>query len=105
LTKHWLRDLPSKLSKLAAETKIPAEILIPLFCVPQEDVDLDDVNLGAGGAPVTSQPREQAGGQPVFAMPPPSGAVGVNPFTGAPVAANENTSLNTTEQTTYTPGI
>ncbi|KAH8322097.1 hypothetical protein KR059_002717, partial [Drosophila kikkawai] len=69
-----------------------------------EDVDLDDVNLGAGGAPVTTQPREQAGGQPVFAMPPPSGAaVGVNPFTGAPVAANENTSLNTTEQTTYTP--
>ncbi|KPU79066.1 uncharacterized protein Dana_GF10972, isoform B [Drosophila ananassae] len=71
-----------------------------------EDVDLDDVNLGSGGAPVTSQPREQAGGQPVFAMPPPSGAaVGVNPFTGAPVAANENTSLNTTEQTTYTPGL
>ncbi|XP_039230259.1 dnaJ homolog subfamily C member 5 homolog isoform X3 [Drosophila yakuba] len=70
-----------------------------------EDVDLDDVNLGAGGAPVTSQPREQAGGQPVFAMPPPSGAVGVNPFTGAPVAANENTSLNTTEQTTYTPDM
>lgn len=77
----------------------------------QEDVDLDDVNLSAGGAPVTTQPREQAGGQqPAFAMPPPSYAagsasVGVNPFTGAPVAANENTSLNTTEQTTYTPGI
>ncbi|XP_015043807.1 dnaJ homolog subfamily C member 5 homolog isoform X3 [Drosophila persimilis] len=71
-----------------------------------EDVDLDDVNLGAGGGPVTSQPREQSGGQPVFAMPPPSGAaVGVNPFTGAPVAANENTSLNTTEQTTYTPDM
>nr|XP_039149089.1 dnaJ homolog subfamily C member 5 homolog isoform X3 [Drosophila simulans] len=70
-----------------------------------EDVDLDDVNLGAGGAPVTSQPREQAGGQPVFSMPPPSGSVGVNPFTGAPVAANENTSLNTTEQTTYTPDM
>ncbi|SPP76352.1 dnaJ homolog subfamily C member 5 homolog isoform X2 [Drosophila guanche] len=71
-----------------------------------EDVDLDDVNLGSGGGPVTSQPREQPGGQPVFAMPPPTGAaVGVNPFTGAPVAANENTSLNTTEQTTYTPGI
>ncbi|XP_017844487.1 dnaJ homolog subfamily C member 5 homolog isoform X2 [Drosophila busckii] len=72
-----------------------------------EDADLDDVNLGgAGGAPVTTQPREQAGGQPVFAMPPPSGAaVGVNPFTGAPVAANESTSLNTTEQTTYTPDM
>ncbi|XP_017137764.2 dnaJ homolog subfamily C member 5 homolog isoform X3 [Drosophila miranda] len=68
-----------------------------------EDVDLDDVNLGAGGGPVTSQPREQS---TVFAMPPPSGAaVGVNPFTGAPVAANENTSLNTTEQTTYTPDM
>ncbi|XP_030372591.1 dnaJ homolog subfamily C member 5 homolog isoform X3 [Scaptodrosophila lebanonensis] len=72
-----------------------------------EDVDLDDVNLSAGGAPVTTQPAGgQPGGPPVFAMPPPSGAgVGVNPFTGAPVAANENTSLNTTEQTTYTPGI
>ncbi|XP_015034564.2 dnaJ homolog subfamily C member 5 homolog isoform X2 [Drosophila willistoni] len=73
-----------------------------------EDVDLDDVNLGAGGAPVTTQPREQAGGsQPVYAMPPPAGAasVGVNPFTGAPVAANESTSLNTTEQTTYTPDM
>lgn len=46
-----------------------------------------------------------AGGQqPVFAMPPPP-ATGVNPFTGAPVAATEQTSLNTTEQTTYTPGI
>ncbi|XP_032598719.1 dnaJ homolog subfamily C member 5 homolog isoform X3 [Drosophila grimshawi] len=83
-----------------------------------EDADLDDINLGAGGSTVTTQPREQqsgqpgggagvAGGQPVYAMPPPTynAAVGVNPFTGAPVAANENTSLNTTEQTTYTPGI
>lgn len=85
-------------------------VLTIFFFHPQEDVDLDDVNLSAGGAPVTTQPREQAGGQAAFAMPPPSYAaasasVGVNPFTGAPVAANENTSLNTTEQTTYTPGI
>lgn len=86
-------------------------VLTIFFLHLQEDVDLDDVNLSAGGAPVTTQPREQAGGQqPAFAMPPPSYAaasasVGVNPFTGAPVAANENTSLNTTEQTTYTPGI
>ncbi|XP_054084381.1 dnaJ homolog subfamily C member 5 homolog isoform X3 [Zeugodacus cucurbitae] len=72
-----------------------------------EDADLDDVNLGG------SSNNQQAGGaggqQPVFAMPPPpqaAGATGVNPFTGAPVAAaTENTSLNATEQPTYTPGI
>ncbi|XP_017461465.1 PREDICTED: dnaJ homolog subfamily C member 5 homolog, partial [Rhagoletis zephyria] len=82
------------------------------FCFlfyPQEDADLDDINLGAGTN--TQQPGlGGAGGQPapVFAMPPPnqSTATGVNPFTGAPVAAaTENTSLNATEQPTYTPGI
>ncbi|XP_011179729.1 dnaJ homolog subfamily C member 5 homolog isoform X2 [Zeugodacus cucurbitae] len=72
-----------------------------------EDADLDDVNLGG------SSNNQQAGGaggqQPVFAMPPPpqaAGATGVNPFTGAPVAAaTENTSLNATEQPTYTPDM
>ncbi|XP_036214420.1 dnaJ homolog subfamily C member 5 homolog isoform X3 [Bactrocera oleae] len=75
-----------------------------------EDADLDDVNLG-GGSNNQQSGLGGAGGQqqPVFAMPPPpqaAGATGVNPFTGAPVAAaTENTSLNATEQPTYTPGI
>lgn len=71
---------------------------------------MDDVNLG-GGSNNQQSGLGGAGGQqqPVFAMPPPpqaAGATGVNPFTGAPVAAaTENTSLNATEQPTYTPGI
>ncbi|XP_059216720.1 dnaJ homolog subfamily C member 5 homolog isoform X4 [Stomoxys calcitrans] len=65
-----------------------------------EEVDLDDPS----GAPNTSAMGGAGGQQPVFAMPPPP-ATGVNPFTGAPVAANEQTSLNTTEQTTYTPDM
>ncbi|XP_023159454.1 dnaJ homolog subfamily C member 5 homolog [Ceratitis capitata] len=74
-----------------------------------EDADLDDVNLGP--SPNSQQPGGGMGGQqqPVFAMPPPTqagGATGVNPFTGAPVAAaTENTSLNATEQPTYTPDM
>ncbi|XP_067613830.1 dnaJ homolog subfamily C member 5 homolog isoform X2 [Eurosta solidaginis] len=75
-----------------------------------EDADLDDINLGAGAN--SQQPGlGGAGGQqpPVFAMPPPTqgvGTTGVNPFTGAPVAAaTENTSLNATEQPTYTPDM
>ncbi|XP_036325730.1 dnaJ homolog subfamily C member 5 homolog isoform X2 [Rhagoletis pomonella] len=74
-----------------------------------EDADLDDINLGAGTN--TQQPGlGGAGGQPapVFAMPPPNQptVTGVNPFTGAPVAAaTENTSLNATEQPTYTPDM
>ncbi|XP_014088492.1 dnaJ homolog subfamily C member 5 homolog isoform X1 [Bactrocera oleae] len=75
-----------------------------------EDADLDDVNLG-GGSNNQQSGLGGAGGQqqPVFAMPPPpqaAGATGVNPFTGAPVAAaTENTSLNATEQPTYTPDM
>ncbi|XP_075160513.1 cysteine string protein isoform X1 [Haematobia irritans] len=69
-----------------------------------EEVDLDmDPSMGG---PNSSAMGGGAGGsqQPVFAMPPPP-ATGVNPFTGAPVAATEATSLNTTEQTTYTPDM
>lgn len=71
-------------------------------CFFQEEVDLEDPSA----APNSTTSTAGAGGQqPVFAMPPPP-ATGVNPFTGAPVAAaTEQTSLNTTEQTTYTPGI
>ncbi|TMW48142.1 hypothetical protein DOY81_006775 [Sarcophaga bullata] len=67
-----------------------------------EEVDLDaEPNMSTANQGNTSN----AGGQqPVFAMPPPP-ATGVNPFTGAPVAATEQTSLNTTEQTTYTPDM
>uniref|UniRef100_A0A0K8V943 Cysteine string protein n=1 Tax=Bactrocera latifrons TaxID=174628 RepID=A0A0K8V943_BACLA len=71
-----------------------------------EDADLDDVNLGGG---TNNQPSGFGSTGIPFAMPPPpqaAGATGVNPFTGAPVAAaTENTSLNATEQPTYTPGI
>ncbi|XP_011207699.1 dnaJ homolog subfamily C member 5 homolog isoform X3 [Bactrocera dorsalis] len=71
-----------------------------------EDADLDDVNLGGGS---NNQPSGLASSGIPFAMPPPpqaAGATGVNPFTGAPVAAaTENTSLNATEQPTYTPDM
>uniref|UniRef100_A0A1L8EHK6 Putative molecular chaperone dnaj superfamily n=1 Tax=Haematobia irritans TaxID=7368 RepID=A0A1L8EHK6_HAEIR len=67
-----------------------------------EEVDLDaDPNMSTANPGNTSN---IGGQQPVFAMPPPP-ATGVNPFTGAPVAATEQTSLNTTEQTTYTPDM
>ncbi|XP_058985060.1 dnaJ homolog subfamily C member 5 homolog isoform X3 [Musca domestica] len=73
-----------------------------------EEVDLDEPAIGGGMGGANSTTSTGLGGgqqQPVFAMPPPP-ATGVNPFTGAPVAAaTEQTSLNTTEQTTYTPGI
>ncbi|KAM7355676.1 cysteine string protein isoform 2-T2 [Cochliomyia hominivorax] len=66
-----------------------------------EEVDLDaDPTMSTQNQGTNSN----TGGQPVFAMPPPP-ATGVNPFTGAPVAATEQTSLNTTEQTTYTPDM
>ncbi|XP_018803217.1 PREDICTED: dnaJ homolog subfamily C member 5 homolog isoform X2 [Bactrocera latifrons] len=71
-----------------------------------EDADLDDVNLGGG---TNNQPSGFGSTGIPFAMPPPpqaAGATGVNPFTGAPVAAaTENTSLNATEQPTYTPDM
>ncbi|XP_039964924.1 dnaJ homolog subfamily C member 5 homolog isoform X2 [Bactrocera neohumeralis] len=71
-----------------------------------EDADLDDVNLGGGS---NNQPTGLGSSGIPFAMPPPpqaAGATGVNPFTGAPVAAaTENTSLNATEQPTYTPDM
>lgn len=61
--------------------------------------DLDNVS-----APVTSQPKpgQAAGaGMPVFAMPPPQPS-NTNPFTSG---ATESTSLNTSEQAKYTPGL
>uniref|UniRef100_A0A1A9WSP5 J domain-containing protein n=1 Tax=Glossina brevipalpis TaxID=37001 RepID=A0A1A9WSP5_9MUSC len=75
-----------------------------------EEVDLDEPSLTQPAAAAAANQANNAnntGGQPAFAMPPPQPpATGVNPFTGAPVAAaTEQTSLNTTEQTTYTPGI
>lgn len=67
----------------------------------QEDfADLEEVNIGGG--PVTSQPtagKAHGASMPVFAMPAPPNPT--NPFTGG---ANESTSLNMTDQTTYTPG-
>lgn len=67
--------------------------------------DFEDLNTSAGSAPVTSQPtagQASGAGMPVFAMPPPSQPNPTNPFTGG---ATENTSLNSSEQPTYTPGI
>ncbi|XP_059615518.1 dnaJ homolog subfamily C member 5 homolog isoform X2 [Phlebotomus argentipes] len=71
----------------------------------REDLaDLEDVKVG--GAPVTSQPtagQASGAGMPVYAMPPPpSAAPSTNPFYAG---ATESTSLNTSEQTTYTPGM
>ncbi|XP_055908131.1 dnaJ homolog subfamily C member 5 homolog isoform X3 [Eupeodes corollae] len=67
--------------------------------------DFEDLNTPAGSAPVTSQPtagQSSGAGMPVFAMPPPSSQPPnpTNPFTGG---ATENTSLNSSEQPTYTP--
>jgi DnaJ family protein C protein 5 len=76
--------------------------------------DFDEVNIGGGGAPVTTQPiagQAQGAGMPVFAMPPPPGFVVPaqapttnpnNPFYQS--SANEQTSLNSSGKTTYTPG-
>lgn len=68
----------------------------------QEDfAELEEVNIGGG--PVTSQPtagKAHGASMPVFAMPAPPNPT--NPFTGG--GANESTSLNMTDQTTYTPG-
>ncbi|XP_055686624.1 dnaJ homolog subfamily C member 5 homolog isoform X3 [Lutzomyia longipalpis] len=64
--------------------------------------DLEDVKVGGG--PVTSQPtagQASGAGMPVYAMPPPP-ASSTNPFYSG---ATESTSLNTSEQTTYTPGM
>ncbi|XP_069938993.1 dnaJ homolog subfamily C member 5 isoform X7 [Cherax quadricarinatus] len=51
-------------------------------------------------------PGDSAGGQPVFAMPPPqpTSTNPTNPF-AVGGAANESTSLNTSNQPTYTPGM
>uniref|UniRef100_A0A1L8DJD4 Putative negative regulation of neuron apoptotic process n=1 Tax=Nyssomyia neivai TaxID=330878 RepID=A0A1L8DJD4_9DIPT len=71
--------------------------------VSGEDLaDLEDVKVGGG--PVTSQPtagQASGAGMPVYAMPPPP-ASSTNPFYSG---ATESTSLNTSEQTTYTPGM
>jgi len=63
--------------------------------------DFNDID-GTGSAPVTSQPQPGQGTSssvPIVAMPPPSST---NPFAGI---ATEATSLNTSEQATYTPGL
>lgn len=70
----------------------------------EEFNDLEDVKIGPGGSnnPVTSQPTagQAAGaGMPVFAMPAPPNPT--NPFANM---ATENTSLNASDQATYTPG-
>lgn len=65
---------------------------------------MEEVQIGGNsGAPVTSQPTagKGAGAMPVYAMPPPSNPT--NPF--ASMAATEATSLSTSGQATYTPGI
>ncbi|KAF2364681.1 DnaJ domain [Trinorchestia longiramus] len=74
-----------------------------------EDLEEDSARAGGDGQPVTQQPTsnpfkagQQPAQQPVFAMPapgqptPPS-----NPFKAA---ASENSSLNASQQPTYTPG-
>ncbi|XP_068231092.1 dnaJ homolog subfamily C member 5 isoform X1 [Palaemon carinicauda] len=83
----------------------------------KEDLDDEEID-GAkpmGGEPITSQPPpstnpfrangESASGQPVFAMPPPQPSPNpTNPF-AAGANATENTSLNTSNLPTYTPGM
>lgn len=66
--------------------------------------DLEDVHISGGSVPVTTQPtaNQGTGSMPVFAMPPPPSQQSTNPFTSA---ATESTSLNITEQATYTPGL
>lgn len=58
---------------------------------------------GASGAPVTSQPTagKGTGAMPVYAMPPPPNPT--NPF--ANMGATEATSLSSSGQATYTPGM
>ncbi|XP_071543420.1 dnaJ homolog subfamily C member 5 isoform X14 [Panulirus ornatus] len=87
------------------------------------DEDLENGGKAFGGSsqPVTSQPppstnpfRTSGGpgessstaGQPVFAMPPPqpTSTNPTNPFAMS-AAVNESTSLNTSSQPTYTPGM
>ncbi|XP_069156914.1 dnaJ homolog subfamily C member 5 homolog isoform X4 [Procambarus clarkii] len=69
-------------------------------------------NQNKGNSPSTNPFRapggvgESSGGQPVFAMPPPqpTSTNPTNPFAMGG-AANESTSLNTSNQPTYTPGM
>lgn len=62
---------------------------------------MEEVQIG--GAPVTSQPTAGKGpAMPVYAMPPPPSNP-TNPF--ASMAATEATSLSSSGQATYTPGI
>nr|XP_045581830.1 dnaJ homolog subfamily C member 5-like isoform X11 [Procambarus clarkii] len=87
--------------------------------VSDEELENGGKAMGDGGHPVTSQPPpstnpfrapggvgESSGGQPVFAMPPPqpTSTNPTNPFAMGG-AANESTSLNTSNQPTYTPGM
>lgn len=75
--------------------------LITLKTIVQEEFnDLEDVQIG-GSAPVTSQPTagQAAGANMVYAMPAPPNPT--NPFAAM---ATEQTSLNTSDQATYTPG-
>lgn len=66
----------------------------------QEDIDPDEQLPSQMNAPQSG--RDGASGSSGAQLP----ATGVNPFTGAPVAAaTEQTSLNTTEKPIYTSGI
>lgn len=61
----------------------------------------EDFNDVDGGGPVTSQPAPGQGTSSNVSIPMPgAGPNPTNPFN----AANEQTSLNTSEQATYTPG-
>lgn len=66
---------------------------------------MEEVQIGGNftGEPVTSQPTagKGAGAMPVYAMPPPPNPT--NPFANMP--ATEATSLSSSGQATYTPGI
>lgn len=65
-------------------------------CIEIFQEDFNDVD---GGAPVTSQPAPGQGTSSNVSIPMP-GSNPTNPFH----SATEQTSLNTTEQATYTPG-
>lgn len=64
---------------------------------------MEEVQIGGNSGPVTSQPTagKGAGAMPVYAMPAPSNPT--NPF--ASMAATEATSLSSSGQATYTPGM
>lgn len=69
---------------------------IPLCVIEILQEDFNDVD---GSAPVTSQPAPGQGTSSNVTIPMP-GPNPTNPF----ASANEQTSLNSSEQATYTPG-